>query len=596
MIRLVQKKSLAILAIFGILFGGIEVAQAGNSNTATERYIVSFSNDEDVQGESNDFRSKGIKVHATFTQGFKGVVGDFTQAQLSDLKKNPKFMYAEKDAPVYANLITVNPTVQTSATWGLDRIDQRGLPLSTSYSYTSNGEGVSAYVIDTGLLSTHTQFTGRVSAGQNFAANTTTSVNVSPTNTNDCNGHGTHVAGTIGGSTSGVAKGVTIIPVRVLDCTGSGTTSGVIAGINWVISHHQAGIPAVANLSLGGGLSNALNTAIANLIADGVVVAVAAGNDNLDACLSSPASAPNAITVGASEIRDNKAAYSNFGRCLDIFAPGSSITSSWIGASNTATATISGTSMASPHVAGAAALLLEVNKTATPQQIRDSLVNNSTCGAVTSSGTGSPNNLLATSTASALACPPPTISSVAISTNPRVGSAVTSTVSVSGATPITLSYQWQIAATSAGPFSNIALATASSYTPVSADQSRVLRVVVGASNVGGSAIAVTSAASTAIQIAPAITAVTISSSGAFAVNSILTANATATGFPIPTYTYQWQSATSLNGTYTNIANATARTYTLPTNMRTRFIRVQVRAVNAVATTAAFNSSSVGPIA
>jgi hypothetical protein len=300
--------------------------------------------------------------------------------------------------------------------------------------------------------------------------------------------------------------------------------------------------------------------------------------------------------VGATDITDVRASFSSFGPCLDIFAPGVNITSSWIGANNSTLATISGTSMASPHVAGAAALLLEVNTTATPQQIRDSLVNGSTCGAVASPGVGSPSNLLATSTAPAFVCPPPTISSVTISANPRVGSAVTATVTASGTAPITLSYQWQISATAAGTFTNIGSAITSSYTPVSADQSQFLRVVVGARNGAGPATPVTSAVSAAIQIAPVITAVTISSSGAFAVNSILTANATATGFPVPTFTYQWQSATTLNGAYTNIAGETLKTYTLPVAMRTRFIRVQVRAANPVATTAASNSNGVGPIA
>ena len=688
MIRILQKKSLVALTIFGILFSGIQVAQAAGTNATTDRYIISFSNDDDVEGESNEFRNQGIKIHATFKAGFKGLVGDFTQAQINDLKKNPKFLYAEKDARVYASAITGTPTNQTGATWGLDRINQRSLPTDGSYSYTSNGAGVTAYVIDTGILSTHSEFGVRVQRG--FKAPLVLDGN----GTEDCNGHGTHVSGTIGGTTHGVAKAVSLVPVRVLDCTGSGFNSDVIAGIDWAVTDHQAGTPAVANLSLGGGFSQALNDAIQRLIADGVTVAVAAGNSNADACASSPSSATNAITVGATGSNDARASFSNYGLCVDIFAPGVNITSSVIG-SNTATALYSGTSMASPHVAGAAALLLEVNQTATPLQIRDLLVTSSTCGKVTTPGSGSPTNLLVTAPAVSEAAPaatpacltgltvsgspqvgtlltanfssrgtapitytyqwqvastlngtysnialatgstytpvladvgkylrvtagarnaiatsatvtsasvlvptpptPPTISSVTISTNPRVGTAVIATVTTSGTTPITLSYQWQISATAAGTFTNIGSATTSSYTPVVADQGKFLKVVVGASNGAGAATPVTSAVSTAIQLAPVITAVTISSPGAFAVNSILTANATATGLPAPTFTYQWQSATTLNGTYNNIANQTARTYTLPTTMRNQFIRVQVRAVNAVATTAAFNSSGVGPI-
>lgn len=410
MIRFFQKKSFVTFAIFGILFGGTQIAHAGTTSTGTERYILSFSNDDDVQGESNGLRNKGIKIHQTYTQGFKGVVGDFTTAQINDLKKNPKFLFAEKDSPVYATAITDPATVQSAATWGLDRIDQRSLPLSNSYSYTSNGQGVTAYVIDTGILASHEEFTGRVAVGN---------TQISDGNgTTDCNGHGTHVAGTIGGRNYGVAKGVTLVPVRVLDCSGSGFTSGVIAGINWVISNHVSG-PAVANISLGGGLSTALNNAVQALIADGIVVAVAAGNDNRNACSYSPASAPNAITVGATGSTDARASFSNFGTCLDIFAPGVGITSSVI-ASNVATDVYSGTSMATPHVAGAAALLLKVNPTATPLEIRNALVNSSTCGAVTSSGTGSPNKLLATSTAGAsVVCSAPAAPSTPIVTSPR---------------------------------------------------------------------------------------------------------------------------------------------------------------------------------
>jgi hypothetical protein len=216
--------------------------------------------------------------------------------------------------------------------------------------------------------------------------------------TNDCNGHGTHVAGTIGGTRYGVARAVSIVPVRVLDCAGSGTLTGVIAGIDWVIGNHNSNIPAVANLSLGSSFSTSVNAAVSSLVADGVVVAVAAGNSNANACNYSPASTPAAITVGATDSSDIRASYSNFGTCLDIFAPGSAIASSWIG-SSTAANSISGTSMASPHVAGAAALLLEQYSTYSPQQIRDLMISMSSAGKVLSPGTGSSNALLTTLTA-----------------------------------------------------------------------------------------------------------------------------------------------------------------------------------------------------
>jgi len=280
-------------------------------------------------------------------------------------------------------VMTANVT-QTGATWGIDRIDQRNLPLSGSYTYNFTGAGVHAYIIDTGIRATHQQFATRVST-QNFTS-------ISDGNgTNDCNGHGTHVSGTVGGSTYGVAKGVTLHAVRVLDCTGSGTNAGVIAGVDWVTQNHQS--PAVANMSLGGGVSTALDTAVANSIASGVTYAIAAGNSNANACNSSPARVPAALTVGATTMTDARSSFSNIGTCVDIFAPGSSITSSW-NASDTATNTISGTSMATPHVTGVAALYLQQFPGSSPAAVAQGIVNNATTGVVGNPGTGSPNRLL----------------------------------------------------------------------------------------------------------------------------------------------------------------------------------------------------------
>ena len=240
-------------------------------------------------------------------------------------------------------------------------------PLSNSYTYNQTGQGVHAYIIDTGIRATHQEFGGRVTNGADFIGD--------GNGTNDCNGHGTHVAGTTGGTTYGVAKSVTIHAVRVLGCTGSGSTSGVIAGVDWVTANHAS--PAVANMSLGGGASTALDNAVTSSVNSGVSYAVAAGNSNANACNSSPARAAAAITVGATTSSDARSSFSNFGTCLDIFAPGSSITSAW-STSNTATNTISGTSMASPHVAGAIALYLQTNPGASGAAVTSALVNNST--------------------------------------------------------------------------------------------------------------------------------------------------------------------------------------------------------------------------
>lgn len=318
------------------------------------------------------------KTAGTIQQRFASVNGYETKlsaAQAKRLAADPAVAYVEQ------NQVVSLLATQNNATWGLDRIDQRNRPLSTTYTYPVTASNVTAYIIDTGIRYSHNDFGGRARAGYDAVGSGGV----------DCNGHGTHVAGTVGGTTYGVAKQVKLVGVRVLNCSGSGTTAGVIAGVNYVTQN--AVKPAVANMSLGGGVSTTLDNAVANSIASGVTYALAAGNSNANACNSSPARVASAITVGATTSTDARASYSNYGTCLDIFAPGSSITSDWYN-SNTATNTISGTSMASPHVAGAAALVLSRNPSLTPAQVRDSLVNNATTGVVTSPGTGSPNRLL----------------------------------------------------------------------------------------------------------------------------------------------------------------------------------------------------------
>ncbi len=317
------------------------------------------------------------RIDRVYKHAINGFVVEMSEKKAEALSRDNRVKFIEEDAEMSIN------AVQSNATWGLDRIDQRDLPLSGTYQYDGTGAGVRAYIIDTGIRATHNDFGGRVSGGFTSISD--------GRGTDDCNGHGTHVAGTTGGAVWGVAKGVSVVPVRVLDCQGSGTTSGVIAGVDWVTANHVK--PAVANMSLGGGASSALDTAVVNSINAGVTYAVAAGNSNANACNYSPARVGAAITVGATTSSDARASYSNFGNCLDLFAPGSSITSAWY-TSNTATNTISGTSMASPHVAGVAALYLQANPGASPAAVANAIVGNATTGKVTSAGSGSPNLLL----------------------------------------------------------------------------------------------------------------------------------------------------------------------------------------------------------
>ncbi|MGI8653750.1 MAG: S8 family peptidase [Pyrinomonadaceae bacterium] len=361
-------------------------------------YIVVLNDDvADVDKASGNLialHGGGYRKHQ-YNRALKGFSATLTTEQAQSLALDPSVAYVEED-----QLMSLSAT-QSNATWGLDRIDQRDLPLNGTYNYTNTGAGVKAYIIDTGILTTHTEFGGRAISGYTAITD--------GNGTTDCNGHGTHVSGTVGGATYGVAKGVTLVAVRVLDCSGSGSNSGVIAGVDWVTSDHQAGQPAVANMSLGGGISSALDTAVTNSINDGVTYVVAAGNDNLDACNSSPARVASAITVGASTNTDARASFSNYGTCLDIFAPGLNITSSWY-TSTTATNTISGTSMATPHVVGVAALYLQSNPSASPATVTSAIINGSTLNHITSPGTGSPNRLLY-SLLTSTPPPPPTTTS-----------------------------------------------------------------------------------------------------------------------------------------------------------------------------------------
>lgn len=355
------------------------LATADGSSAIEGSYIVMLQDrvsTSSAKDASQRASASGAKVDRTFTS-LKGYAARMDAATLEKVRQDPSVAYVEQDQKVSIS------TTQTGATWGLDRIDQRDLPLNGTYTYTPTGAGVKAYIIDTGILTSHSQFSGRTAAGYSAIND--------GRGTTDCNGHGTHVAGTVGGSTYGVAKGVTLIPVRVLGCNGSGTNSGVIAGMDWVANNRSGA--SVANMSLGGGASQATDDAIARMTSRGVTVVVAAGNENQNACNVSPARAPSAVTVGSTTNTDARSSFSNYGSCVDVFAPGSNITSAWY-TSTSATNTISGTSMASPHVAGVAALYLQGNPTASAATVTNAITSTATTGKVTNAGSGSPNRLV----------------------------------------------------------------------------------------------------------------------------------------------------------------------------------------------------------
>jgi subtilisin family serine protease len=327
-------------------------------------------------------REYGVRPDYIYTHALTGFAGRVSDAARQGLLRDNRVVRVEADG------IATIVTTQSDATWGLDRVDQRALPLSTTYNYINTGTGVRAYIIDTGIRFNHADFAGQAVTGYDA---------VDGGSADDCNGHGTHVAGTVGGDIYGVAKGSTLVGVRVLNCSGSGTWSGVVAGIDWVTADHDAGELAVANLSLGGGANSTVDAAVNSMILDGVATAVAAGNGNQggraqDACKYSPARVAEAMTIGATSSTDAKASWSNYGLCVDWFAPGVGITSAWH-TSATATNTISGTSMATPHTAGVAALYLQANPGAAPATVREALYANSTKGVVTNSKTAN-NHLL----------------------------------------------------------------------------------------------------------------------------------------------------------------------------------------------------------
>ena len=358
------------------------LAKPAGANTVPDAYIVVFRNSvADVDAKVREIGlAHGLQAAFSYRHAIKGFAATMPPAVVEALRNDPSVAYIEQDQIAHAVVTQPNPT------WGLDRIDQRNLPLSNSYTYDQTGAGLDAYILDTGIRFTHTEFGGRAVTGYD-------AITIGG-NAADGNGHGTHVSGTVGGATYGVAKAIRLIAVRVLNNAGSGTFAQVIAGVDWVTGDHTT-TPAVANMSLTGSVSTALDDAVRASIADGVTYCVAAGNNASNASLFSPAGVAEAITVGATSITDGWASFSNFGNLVDVLAPGVNITSSWW-LTDTSTNTISGTSMATPHVCGAAILYLSANPGATPAAVASALASNATAGVITGVPAGTANRLLYT--------------------------------------------------------------------------------------------------------------------------------------------------------------------------------------------------------
>ena len=378
--------ALAVSPVSGVNASTEDVTRApllgvGGADSVAGRYVVVLENgssDQRVQDVAAAAEAAGGTVRFTYRSALKGFSAALPAAALEAVRTSAGVSYVEADARVTMTGVQPNPP-----SWGLHRVDQRDLPLDTTYNYVdSAGSGVDIYVIDTGIRFSHNDFGGRATSGIDLVDGGTA---------DDCNGHGTHVAGTAGGSSYGVAKQANLIAVRVFGCSGGATFETIIAAVDWVTDVHSG--PSVANMSLSGGYFRAMNDATTNSINAGVVHAVAAGNSSADACSYSPASTPKAITLGASTITDRRSGFSNYGACVDLFAPGDGITSAWW-TSDSATAILSGTSMASPHAAGVAALYLGENPGAGTGQVARKLKRKSSKYKLSNIGTGSPNKLL----------------------------------------------------------------------------------------------------------------------------------------------------------------------------------------------------------
>ena len=367
--------SLTLLAAAGLAPSATAAPQAPAKDSAAKSYIIKTKSASAARGVANAAEAAGGQITERYERVYEGFSAKLTAAQAQELRTNPKVESIIADQLAYPTTTQVNPT------WGLDRIDQRRTAGNGTYSYTNTGDGVTAYVIDTGNRFSHNEFGGRAVSGFDF---------VDGGNADDCNGHGSHVSGTIGGSTYGVAKKVDLVAVRVFPCNDGAPFSTIIAAMDWVVANRTG--PSVLNMSLGGGAFQPVDDAVANTTAAGVTVVVAAGNDNADACNTSPARAPSAITVAATDVNDTRAPFSNWGQCVDLFAPGVDVLSAWWD-SDSATNTISGTSMAAPHVSGVVARHLQAHPADSPAQVTAHLLAATTLNKVVDPQ-GSPNRLL----------------------------------------------------------------------------------------------------------------------------------------------------------------------------------------------------------
>jgi subtilisin family serine protease len=370
----------AAAALILLTAAGTATTAAATPTTApdpAQPYIVETDSAGATGGLTADVRKAGGRVENVYSKALDGFSATLSAGQVRELRADDRVRSVTPDVRVHST------ATQTDPTWGLDRIDQRAVAGNGSYRYDTTGAGVTAFVIDTGIRLSHSQFGGRAASGYDFVDY--------DTNASDCAGHGTHVAGTIGGSTYGAAKGVRSVSLRVLDCEGGGYFSDVIDALDWVVAHRPAG-PSVVNLSLGGAAFQPIDDAVTRTVAAGVPVVVAAGNDGVDACTQSPARVPAAITVAATDLRDARPWWSNGGPCVDLFAPGVDVRSA-SNASNTASEVMSGTSMATPHVTGVVARYLQGHPKATPAQVTAALLT-ATTPQVVEDPMGAPNKLL----------------------------------------------------------------------------------------------------------------------------------------------------------------------------------------------------------